>query len=166
VDIDGEPWASPPSIGCDEFYAGSVTGALSATIQAPYTNFATGFAAAFAANISGRVSASTWDFGDGTVVSNRPYASHAWAVAGDYAVVLRAYNNSYPGGVSATTLVQVVTQPVHYVSLSSAAPLTPYTSWETAATNIQSAVDAASVPGAQVLAWVYTDQSSPKLCAI
>src|SRR5204863_9809059 len=28
VDMDGEPWANPPAIGCDEYYSGSVTGAL------------------------------------------------------------------------------------------------------------------------------------------
>jgi hypothetical protein len=151
VDIDGEPWATPPSVGCDEYYAGSVTGAISAVIQAPYTNIAPGFGATFVADITGRVEASAWDFGDGTVVSNQPCVSHAWAQVGDYAVVLRAYNETYPGGVSATQRVQVVTQPVHYVSLSSGTPVAPYSSWATAATNIQAAVDAALVPGAMVL---------------
>ena len=37
-------------------------------------------------------------------------------------MVLRAYNDSNPGGVSATVTVQVLTQPIHYVSLDSAAP--------------------------------------------
>ena len=151
VDLDGEPWANPPSIGCDEHYAGSVTGVLNVAIQTPYTNLAAGVAAAFVADITGRGNSSTWDFGGGTVASNRPYASHAWAAAGDYPVVLRAYSDTYPGGVSATAVVHVVTQPVHYVSLSSQAPLAPYTSWEKAATNIQDAVDAASVAGALVL---------------
>jgi len=26
LDIDGESWAKPPSIGCDEYWTGSVTG--------------------------------------------------------------------------------------------------------------------------------------------
>ena len=59
------------------------------------------------------------------VVSNQPYASHAWTAPGDYAVVLRAFNESHPGGVSATVTVHVVAQPVHYVAADSANPLPP-----------------------------------------
>ena len=44
MDIDGEPWLSPPSIGCDEYRAGAVTGALTVAIGASWTNVAVGFA--------------------------------------------------------------------------------------------------------------------------
>ena len=153
TDIDGEPWLSPPSIGCDEFYSGSATGLLAVAVSADWTNVTVGLEVGFKALIEGRASASAWDFGDGVVVSNRPYASHSWSSLGTYPVVLTAYNDSNPGGVSATVTVQVVTQPVHYVRLDSAAASPPYSSWETAATNIQEAVDAASgsAPGALVL---------------
>ena len=86
---------------------------------------AAGFAVDFAGSITGRVSASAWDFGDGTVVSNRPYASHAWTTAGDYAVVLRAYNDSLSGRGDGHRPVHVVAQPVHYVALTSASPASP-----------------------------------------
>src|SRR3974390_1230212 len=43
LEIDGEPWAHPPSIGCDEYPSGSLTGALSVAILADYTNVAVGF---------------------------------------------------------------------------------------------------------------------------
>src|SRR5439155_9242277 len=110
-----------------------------------------GFTLNFTAAIAGRATANRWEFGDGTVVSNRLYASHGWAVAGDYSVVFRAYNDTYPEGVSATVTAHAVAQPVHYVALSSANPVAPYTSWATAANNIQDAVDAASLTGSLVL---------------
>jgi len=151
TDIDGEPWANPPSIGCDEYHAGAVTGPLSAAIAATFTNVATGFTVGLTGLIEGRPSASTWDFGDGTGTTNQPYTSHVWASPGDYAVVLRAYNETQPGGITATVIVHVVTQPVHYVAANSSSPSPPYTSWATAASTIQDAVDAAVVPGAVVL---------------
>ena len=151
LDLDGEPWANPPSIGCDEFWSGTVTGAVSVAMAASYTNVAVGFEVNLEAFIGGRVNASRWDYGDGVMVSNRPYASHGWAAPGDYVVELRAYNETYPAGVAATVTVQVAAQPVHYVALGSPSPTPPYNSWATAATNIQDAVDAAMLPGALVL---------------
>ncbi len=150
LDIDGDLWANPPSIGCDEFYPGSALGELSVSIQAAYTNVALGFTVDFVGSINGNVSASVWDFGDGSFTSNRPYASHAWASAGDYTVTLRAYNDTSPAGVVSSSLVHVAAQPVHFVALASTSPAPPYTNWVSAATNIQDAVDAAEA-GATVL---------------
>jgi len=73
---------------------------------------AVGFVVNLLALIEGRVLASAWDFGDGTVLSNRPYASHVWTVAGDYTVVLEAFNETHPEGVKATVLMRVEA-PVH-----------------------------------------------------
>jgi hypothetical protein len=150
LDIDGEAWANPPSIGCDEYYPNVAIGPLSVSIRADYTNVIMGFAVNFTAEISGRATANRWVFGDGTVARNRPYVSHSWPVAGDYLVVFQAYNDTHPDGATATVAVHVVAQPVHYVALGSANPVPPYTSWTTAANNIQDAVDAALV-GALVL---------------
>jgi hypothetical protein len=146
VDIDGEPWANPPSIGCDEFHPGGDTGPLSVAVQASFTNVATAFEVAFSAQIIGHASANRWEFGDGMVLSNRLYATHAWLVPGDYRVVLRAYNQSNPGGVSAALTIHVFDQPVSYVALSSN-PVAPYNSWATAANTIQDAVDGAAAGG-------------------
>ena len=146
LDIDDETWLNPPDIGCDAYRTGGITGPLSVSIQTPYTNVAAGFSLSLQAFITGHAGACRWDFGDGTVVSNRPYASHAWTVPGDYAVELRVYNETYPAGVSASLTVQVQ-EPLHYVALNNPSPVSPYTSWVTAATNIQDAVDAAFVGG-------------------
>jgi parallel beta-helix repeat protein len=150
VDIDGEAWASPPAIGCDEYSPGA-TGQLSVFIRSDYTNVATGFPIHFTAMITGHASSNHWDFGDGTGADNQSFsAAHSWVAAGDYPVVLTAYNDSNPGGVSATLLVHVA-EDNHYVDLTSTNPVAPYTSWDTAATNIQDAVDAAVLPGAHVI---------------
>jgi hypothetical protein len=151
MDIDGEPWGAPPSIGCDEYQAGALTGPLQVGITASWTNVPLGFAVQLTGRIDGRPATSAWDFGDGIGATNEPYTAHAWAATGDYAVVLRAVNESQPDGISATVTVHVVTQPVLYVAAESARPLAPYSSWATAATNIQDAVDAVAVPGSLVL---------------
>jgi hypothetical protein len=150
TDIDGEPWANPPSMGCDEIYPGSVLGNFSVSIAPAFTNLAPGFPGNFQANISGPTSASVWNFGDGTLVTNEAFVSHAWATNGDYVITLTGYNDTYPAGQTTTLTVHVSVPGVYYVDLNSLYPIAPYSYWDTAATNIQDAVDAA-VPGSLVL---------------
>ncbi len=151
TDIDGEAWATPPSIGCDEYHAGAVTGPLSVRIAVAFTNVAVGFPVTLTALIEGRTTFSVWDFGDGDFVLDQPWSTHAWTTPGDYLVALWAFNETYPEGVSGTVTVHVIPQPVHYVACDSGNPVPPYLFWATAATSIQDAVDAAAVPGALVL---------------
>ena len=151
LDLDGEPWLNPPSIGCDEFYSGSLTGALSVTITTSWTNVAAGFVLALDGSIAGAASGTRWEFGDGTIESNRLHTSHQWFTPGTYEVVLRAYNNDNPAGVTAAVDIQVVATPVLYVDINSSHATAPYINWGTAASNIQDAVQAATVPGALIL---------------
>jgi len=153
TDIDGEVWSAPPSIGCDEPLA-PFQGQLYVAIVAAYTNVEMGDLLALSADISGdEVGSNGWTFGDGASQPNAVYVQHAWSNFGAYDVVLTAYNDDNPGGVSATTQVQVLAPTNYYVDIANAWPVPPYTSWAAAATNIQDAVDeAAKAPGSTV--WV------------
>ncbi len=150
TDLSGLPYGSPPSMGCYEYVPGAVTGALGVAIVPKFNGVTVGYAWDLQAQITGKVVTSVLNFGDGVIVLNQPWSSHVWNAPGSYPVVLTAYNESNPGGVSATTTVNVVTAPVHYVSAASQNPAPPYTSWATAAADIQSAVDVA-VAGATVI---------------
>jgi len=127
-----------------------VTGPLRVSLLANYTNVAMGYSVSLTALIEGRTTESVWDFGDGDVAINEPFVTHSWAQPGDYLVALWAFNESLEGGVSATVTIHVAAQLVYYVAATSTNPQLPYTSWATAASNIQGAVDA-TVPGALVL---------------
>lgn len=144
VDLDGEPWLSPPSIGCDEYRMGSMTGPLTVTVQASLAYVAVGSAVDLAGQVEGRTVASVWDFGDGIVVSNRPSTQHSWSTPGEYTVALRVYNETYPAGVSDTVRITVAAPPTHYVAADSLTPVAPYRSWATAAATLQDALDVAS----------------------
>ena len=149
-DIDGEAWRSSPAIGCDEYRAGVVTGPVSVAIGTAYTNITPARPVAFTALITGRLTASRWSFGDGTVVSNQPYVSHAWSTAGVYTVTLTAVNEDHVAGVSTSLQMSVITW-VRYVNVSNALPQAPYTNWVTAATNIQDALNEVVLPGELIL---------------
>jgi hypothetical protein len=66
-------------------------------------------------------------------------------------VTFTGFNIDNPGGVSGTVSIQVITQPLFYVSANSLSPTAPFSSWATAATNIQDAVDLAGEVGSLVL---------------
>jgi hypothetical protein len=151
VDIDGEAWRDPPSIGADEFVAGGAGGPLAVSIEVTCTNVKPDSIVSFLAQIGGWPETSVWDFGDGVVVSNRPFMSHAWQTLGEYVVRLSVYNASYPAGLSATVAVHVVPEPVYYVNAANPTPAYPYTQWQSAATTIQAAIDAGTAPGRLVL---------------
>ena len=151
VDIDGDAWLNPPSIGCDEFYSNSATGALAVAVLETYTNVATGFTVGFNAQVTGHATANVWNFGDGTIVSNQLTFSHSWNAPGNYTVTFTAFNLDNPAGVTASVIIFVLQNPVHYVSPGSMSPVPPYLSWATAATNIQDAIDAAYAGGTVVV---------------
>jgi len=108
TDIDGQAWLNPPSMGCDEYHgSGSVTGAVEVAIES--SSYALiGSPLELVADIQGAVFMHTWNFGDGTVATNNPLPNHAWAIPGLYDVVLSAFSDTYPEGLSATQTIHVV----------------------------------------------------------
>ena len=116
-----------------------------------FDNFAAFYPAPFAGEVAGCPDYFWWDFGDGVTVTNEPSVSHAWTSPGTYNVVLTAYSAGLGYGLSATTQVSVVQQPVYYVDANSPTPVTPYNSWSTAAHTIQDGIYAGNTPGRLVL---------------
>ncbi len=154
-DIDGEPWLSPPSMGCDEYRGpGSVTGAISLSADGP-TNLMVGVSAPYTFVALGPVTRTEADFGDGTIVTN-PFSviSKSWSVPGAYDVVFTAWNDSFPDGMSMTQSVVVVSveDATIYVEKIGGNDANSGAVWSEAKRTIQAGIDAQSVYGGRVLA--------------
>ena len=109
ADIDGEPWASPPSMGCDEVWESGLTGPLSVSLTAAYPEVAAYGTLPLTGQIVGRALRLEWSFGDGLIFTNRSFVtSYKWTNPGDYTVTFTAFNTDNPSGVSTNLLVHVV----------------------------------------------------------
>ncbi len=119
-DVDGENWASPPAIGCDQPLPAGLVGPLQVGFSYVQTNPLVNHYGFLNGWVSGRAARVQWSFGDSTVVTNTGInTAHIWTNAGDYTVVLTAYNNDNPAGVSTNILIHV--QPIIPVVLTSPA---------------------------------------------
>jgi len=118
TDLDGDPWFTPPSMGCDEFNAATLVGSLLVTIESS-TNVLVSHSLALTGRLVGRASSVVWDYGDGVVLTNGSYVtSHVWTNPGDYLVTFTAFNTDNPVGVSGTSVIHV--DPIFAPTLSAA----------------------------------------------
>jgi hypothetical protein len=113
VDNDGEPWANPPSIGCDEVVDANLIGPLSVSIfTVTNASSLTGLVNRrqfLWGLITGRIARIDWSFGDGTVLTNTGSSvSHVWTNVGDYALTCTVFNQEHPEGVAASVPVQIL----------------------------------------------------------
>jgi len=109
VDIDGQAWANPPSMGCSEVEPANLNGQLLVSLTAYPTNILANRSGLVAGSFTGRGSYSTFSFGDGQTVTNSGLiVSHIWAQPGYYPVTFTVYNNDNPAGVSASAVVRIL----------------------------------------------------------
>lgn len=143
TDIDGQPWANPPSIGCDEWQPTPlVVGQPQIQIGGiPLSATFGGFA------VSGQAPFSYWWRKDGVLLEDGALFSSTHSTnliatafgpadAGGYQLIV---SNSF--GMATSTVAQVT---IHVVDAAGGNPVMPFSSWDTAATNIQDAIDAAT----------------------
>ncbi|OQX72236.1 MAG: hypothetical protein B6D61_14505 [Bacteroidetes bacterium 4484_249] len=89
-------------------YANAISGSLSVTISADRTCNYTGKSITFSADIFGKLTHSIWTFDDGTAETNKVQVTHSWDSLGEFNVVLTAFNDTYPNGVSNSISIQII----------------------------------------------------------
>lgn len=141
TDFDGHSWANPPSIGCSE----APTVPLASQPRFQTVGDPAGFSAS--AIITGSGPLSCWWLCNGiplsddgnfrsTQTSQLKVTGVNYTNAGTYQLVV---SNSY--GMVTSAVAQLV---IHCVDVNGTSPAAPYSTWATAATNIQDAITVAA----------------------
>lgn len=141
TDLFGQAWLNPPSMGCVEWPPAA---AFEVQTLLTLTNNPGGFAINF--KPGGQTPLTYHWFHDGVPVLDDGHFTGVGTTnlvvrkirdsdAGNYWVVV---SNSF--GMATSQVAQVV---IHFVDATASDPISPYTTWGNAATNIQDAIDAA-----------------------
>jgi len=108
VDLDGQPWNNPPSMGCSEVVGSNLVGPLSVSFTTYGTNLLLNSFYPFFGHIAGHAASVAWSFGDGLTITNIGVNEiYRWTNGGNYLVTFTAYNNDNPVGVSTNVAVYV-----------------------------------------------------------
>jgi len=155
LDVDGESWLDPPSIGCDEWHGvGSVTGSVSAVLFGPQTILEERVDSYFP-GFTGPLTKTVVDFRNGFVFTNfiNGQIETSWPDPGPVDVLLTCWNDLYPEGLVFTQRIDVlsVAEAVVYVSDTIGDDANDGHTWQHSKKTIQGGVDAA-IPGATL--WV------------
>ncbi len=142
TDIDSEPrnWGGAVDIGCDQFVATNILGALDIVIDG-LTNAVAGKPLRFRSAIAGKADIISWtaDITGGTMgLTNIPDWTNTWPDPGAYKIVLAATNSEVSGAVTVT--VTIAESFTNYFD-PAGAHVAPFTNWANAATNLLDAVD-------------------------
>ena len=150
ADIDGQSWNAPPSIGCDEWQPAPVI-ALQPVFRAGVPSRR---ALSFDAVAAGKPPFNYFWAKNGTLLQDGAHYANSTGknlLVSDFGpddAGLYQFIATNAFGAVTSLVVQVV---VHAVDPASASPQAPYSTWQTAATTVQDAIDGA-VDGDIVLA--------------
>ncbi len=142
TDIFGKTWANPPSVGCAEFDPSPLVTKPQIQLTSDPVGFTVGNLV-----VAGQTPFTFQWLKDGAPLQDNGHFSStqttnlvatgvSFADAGGYQLVV-----SNASGVVTSAVAQLV---IHCVDVAGTNPMSPYTNWATAATNIQDAITAAS----------------------
>jgi hypothetical protein len=144
TDIDGEPWGNRPSMGCDEWQPGPLVAGSPAFLL---TNSIRTFRISASANVAGQQPLSYRWIRNGQFINDDEHFSSTHTNIVSITDINPVDAGTWQLQVSnafGTAVSSISQPPIHYVDAAATNSTPPYSTWQTAATNIQSAVNAAS----------------------
>jgi hypothetical protein len=148
TDIDGQPWANPPSMGCDQWQSQPAM-----TLPPRWQPAASAGQALLVAVVAGQAPFACWWTKNGVAIEDGARYGGAHTTT----LLVRGFGPDDAGAyqLAASNAFGIATSPVarlvvYCVDATASTPLGPYTNWASAAPAIQAAIDTAA-PGAVIL---------------